>query len=77
MGVTVFAEYEKYKLISDERDIAVAFNWRQAVWNWCQANGIDAEYQGTRPIFHVDLWRIKNEQHRAIFLLKWGNENRR
>lgn len=76
MGTKVFAKVGKYQLHSDDRDVAVSWELRPNVWDWMQATGIEGEYQGACPVFDVDLWRIKNEQHRALFLLKWGNENR-
>ena len=76
MGVKIFSEKsKKLKLISDKRDIAVDWNNRQAVWDWCKQNEIQVEYQGTSPwanLFEVDLWRIKNEQHRVLFALRWA-----
>lgn len=78
MGTRVFAHLESgAQLISDERDIAVDCRKRTTVWDWCEENNMVAEYQGTRfgNVFGLDLWRIKDEQQRVAFLLKWGNEN--
>lgn len=74
MGAKIFARLSSgAELYGDERDIPVEWNVRHAVWDWCQANGIHAEYSGTRPMFDVDLWRVKDEHQRVLFLLKWGN----
>ena len=73
MGTRVFAERSGAKLISDERDIAVDWRIRIPVWEWLVDNNIECEYQGANSTFGVDLWRIKNPEHRTLFLLKWGN----
>lgn len=78
MGARVFAERGKFKLHSDERDIAVNCQLRHNVWDWCQDNNVEVEYQDTRigNSFGIDVWRIRDEQQRVLFLLKWGNANR-
>lgn len=58
-----------YVLIGDIRDIGVAYSNRQAVYEWCGENKITVEYQGT--LGGTDVWRVKDEQHRAWFMLKW------
>jgi hypothetical protein len=76
MGGKVFARSSSgAELFSDERDIAVNWQIRLEVYDWLQENKIEAEYQGAEHgrLFGVDLWRVKNEQQRMLFLLKWGN----
>lgn len=70
MGTKTFAEKGRVRLVGDERDVAVVSNYREDVWAWCDANNIELEYQGT--LAKVDLWRIRNEQQRVAFLLKWS-----
>ena len=59
-----------YVLMGDSRDIAVAYNKRQEVWDWCHENKITPEYQGTMA--GTDLWRIRDEQERVWFSLRWA-----
>lgn len=75
----VFAHAESgAELIGDERDIAVNWQIRLEVYDWLQENNIEAEYQGAAfgRLFGIDLWRVKDEHQRVLFLLKWGNANR-
>jgi hypothetical protein len=65
-----FASHGKYKFMSDERDIRVAVWDRDAVWAWCEENGIGLEYQGT--LAGTDVWRVRDERQRVLFLLKWS-----
>lgn len=55
--------------MSDTRDIATPYSKRQEVYNWAGANGITIEYQGT--LGGIDVWRVRDEQQRAWFALKW------
>jgi len=59
-----------YVFMSDDRDIAVPYSQRQAVYTWCGQNGITVEYQGT--LGGTDVWRVRDEQQRVAFLLKWS-----
>lgn len=59
-----------YVLMGDSRDIAVPYDQRQAVWDWCEANKITVEYQGT--LYNTDLWRVRDEQQRVMFMLRWS-----
>ena len=70
MASKVFAEKGRVKLIGDERDIGIVSNYREDVWAWCHANGIELEYQGT--LGGTDLWRVKDQKHRMWFLLRWS-----
>ena len=58
-----------YVFMSDDRDISVSYAERQKVWAWCCANKIAVEYQGT--LGGTDVWRVRDEQHRSWFALKW------
>jgi hypothetical protein len=75
MGTKVFARRGEFELIGDERDVMVDWHRRMEIWAWCDENGIDIEYSDSAHItkhFGVDLWRIKDEQQRVLFILKWG-----
>ena len=58
-----------YVLMGDERDIAVPYSHRQEVYEWAGLNRITIEYQGT--LGGVDVWRVRDDQQRAWFALKW------
>ena len=68
-GTKVFAEKGRVKLIGDERDIATPYSRRQEVHAWAAENKIIVEYQGT--LGGTDVWRIKDDQQRAWFALRW------
>ena len=70
MGVKVFAEKGRVKLVGDERDVAVATWWRDAVWQWCDENSITIEYQGS--LSGTDVWRVRDDKQRVWFILKWA-----
>jgi len=70
MNTRVFAEKGRVKLVGDERDIGIVSNYRKDVWAWCDAIKIDLEYQGT--LANIDVWRIKDEEQRAWFILRWA-----
>ena len=59
-----------YVFISDDRDIGIPYSKRQEVYEWAGTNGITIEYQGT--LGGVDVWRVRDEQQRAWFTLKWS-----
>jgi hypothetical protein len=59
-----------YVFMSDERDIGISYSKRQEVYEWAGANGITIEYQGT--LGGVDVWRVRDDQQRAWFTLKWS-----
>ena len=70
MGTRVFAVKGRVQLVGDQRDIAVDAGQRLAVWDWCHQNNITPEYQGT--LAHTDLWRVRDEGQRVMFLLRWA-----
>lgn len=65
----IFAEKGRVKLVGDERDVAVVSNYRQDVWDWCAANKIELEYQGS--LGGADLWRVRDDRQRVMFILRW------
>ena len=58
-----------YALMGDSRGIVVPWTLRQEVYDWAVRNKIAVEYQGSMS--GLDLWYIKNDEHRAWFALKW------
>ena len=70
MTTKVFAERGKTQLVGDARGFTVPWQCRQEYWQWCQNNNIVTEYQGS--LDHVDLWYIKNDEHRVLALLRWS-----
>ena len=70
VGQKIFAFKGRVQLVGDARNIAVDADQRLAVWNWCDHNDIEPEYQGT--LAHTDLWRVRDEQQRTAFILKWS-----
>lgn len=58
-----------YVFMCDERDIGTLYSKRQEVYEWAGQNGITIEYQGT--LGGVDVWRVRDEQQRAWFTLRW------
>ena len=72
MAEKVFIERKSYKLISDERDVMLPMGLTNQVEEWCLNNNITAEPQiFAQTLFGVTLWRIKDEQQRMWFTLRW------
>ena len=55
--------------LSDEKDIAVPFAFRQEVYDWAGENSVALEYQGT--LGGMDVWRVRDDQQRVWFALRW------
>ena len=70
MTSKIFAEKGRVKLVGDSRDIAVPYDKRKQVWNWCTENEITVTYEGS--LAGIDLWRIKDEKQRIWFALRWA-----
>ena len=70
MTSTIFAVKGRVKLVGDSRDIAVSYDKRKQVWNWCYENNITVSYEGS--LAGIDLWRVKDEQQRSWFALRWA-----
>jgi len=78
MAQKTFIETNGLKLISDERDIMVPSRLFDDVVAWCNINHIDVTVpQGTyshstaASIFKVHLWRVKDQEQRMLFALRW------
>jgi hypothetical protein len=76
MATKTFIEKKGLKLVGDERDIMVSNSLIADVIKWCDDMNIGAEQVDVSPItqwsFGVNLWRIKNEQQRLMFALRWS-----
>jgi hypothetical protein len=79
MGQKVFITRDKYTLMSDERDFVIPVKHRMEVIEWCQQFDIKAEIpldelnrHLTHTYFGVDLWRVKDDEQRLMFALKWS-----
>ncbi len=71
MTVKDFAHDSRgYVLMGDSRDIAVSYAYRQEVFEWCGINKITVEFQGNMS--GIDLWRVKDEQQRMWFTMRWA-----
>lgn len=76
----VFLERGDYKLVGDEKDIMVSHALQGQVVRWCRDNAVQAElnYVGNQErwmiqeMFKMDLWRVRDEQQRMMFALKWS-----
>ena len=77
MGTKVFRERGNIKLISDERDIVVPSEYYDEIITWCHKNNIKATTSNysarAQAVFGVLLWRVKNEQDRVLFALRWAS----
>jgi hypothetical protein len=56
--------------MGDSRGIVTPYEKRHEVWEWAQKNNIEIEYQGS--LDRKDLWYVKNDRHRAWFMLRWS-----
>ncbi len=81
MARKTFLEHQGLKLCGDERDVMVPKKHYHEVMAWCADQGIvvegafDARDYGSRlsaTLFGVNLWRIRNEKHRVMFVLRWS-----
>jgi hypothetical protein len=75
MAEKVFIERKSYKLISDERDVILPMGSTKQVEEWCLNNNITAERVPqifVQTQLGVTLWRIKDEQQRMWFMLRWS-----
>lgn len=59
-----------YVLMGDSRGIVTPYEKRHEVYEWAQTNNIEIEFQGS--LDGKDLWYVKNDQHRAWFILRWS-----
>lgn len=80
MARKTFLEHQGLKLCGDERDVMVPKQHYHEVMAWCADQGImvegalfsDYESRLSATLFGVNLWRIRNEKHRVMFLLRWA-----
>jgi hypothetical protein len=81
MARKIFLEHNGLKLCGDDRDVMVPKRHYWDVMVWCQDQGIlvegafdqaDYETRLSAMLFDVNLWRIRNEEHRVLFILRWS-----
>ena len=79
MPQKVFMTKGELRLHGDERDQVVPSKLRKHVYEWCVRNGVVADMPLSRDgvyisekYFGVDLWRIKDDQQRMLFVLRWS-----
>ena len=76
MAEKVFIKQDSYSLIGDERDIMLPMGLSKQVREWCESNDIKVEQNQLQIIlqtnFGVTLWRVRDEQQRMWFALRWA-----
>jgi hypothetical protein len=79
MAEKIFMERDRFILRGDDRDIMLPAQYKMAVLSWCRKNNIDVELPLNKDnehiakhYFGVNLWRIRDEQQRAWFALRWS-----
>ena len=69
--VKTLATWGPYTLTSDARDILVEGTKDFEVMSWCHKQGIAADIY-----LKIDgggsIWRVKNDEQRTLFLLRWA-----
>lgn len=76
----VFLVKDRVELSGDSRDVVVSCQYRKQVINWCKKNNIGVEFALHKEhqyiaeeYFEVDLWRVRDDQQRALFALRWAS----
>jgi len=79
MGTKIFCKRHDLVVQSDERDVMLPVQYTTTVLSWCKQNGINiespldrAEQEMVKQIFGVNIWRVRDEQQRSWFLLRWA-----
>lgn len=79
MATRVFLENSRCQLSSDPRDVMVDAQHHDDVMTWCKQHGVMATspvgnytHDLARQAFNVNLWRIRDETQRALFILRWA-----
>lgn len=75
----VFLTRNRIQLIGDARDFVVPVKHRAEVLHWSRQTNIEVECPLNKDnqylcehYFGVDMWRVKEEQQRLWFALKWA-----
>lgn len=75
----VFCSKDDIELIGDERDVILPIQYKMEVLNWCRKNNVIVELPMDKEneelaflYFGVNLWRIKNDKQRMLFILRWS-----
>jgi hypothetical protein len=79
MAEKIFLERDRFTLRGDDRDIMVPVQYRKEVLLWCRQNNINFELplskdqqEIVKQYFGVNIWRVRDEQQRMWFVLKWS-----
>jgi hypothetical protein len=51
--------------------IVTPYELRHEIADWALMNNVEIEYHGSL-LKDQDLWYVKNDQHRAWFILRWA-----
>jgi len=60
-----------YVLSHDSRDIPLPCELRKTVREWCEKQNIRLEGHKYN-VAGVDIWRVKDDEQRVRFLLRWA-----
>ena len=79
MAEKIFMTRDRFTLRGDDRDIMVPAQYKSSVLRWCRKNKIDVECPLSKDhqdivkhYFGVNLWRIRNDQQRMWFIMRWA-----
>jgi hypothetical protein len=79
MGTKIFCKRHDLVVQSDERDVMLPAQYTTTVLSWCKQNGVNiespldrAEQEIVKQSFGVNIWRVRDEQQRSWFLLRWA-----
>jgi len=78
MSEKVFIDIESadIKLVGDHRDIMLPMKMTKEIQAWCDSNKVIAEpvqnHVIIQTMFGVTLWRIKDDEQRMLFTLRWS-----
>lgn len=78
MNTKEFLKIGDYSITSDARDIMLPYNKIGEVLNWCDQNNVQHDIPGVVTVnnflhgYGFHLWRIKDDEQRVLFMLRWS-----
>ena len=69
---TFLTNKDGMSIVGDQRDVLLSVKLREQVWNWCKSQEVNVQGELYGVMGH-DLWRIKDPEERALFILRWSN----
>ncbi len=69
---TFLTDNNGISIVSDSRDVLISAGLREQVWDWCKDYKINVQGELYGVMGH-DLWRVKDPEERALFILRWSN----